>query len=36
MNTSLIKELRDLSDKYQRMYGPLSIYFPCNSWINGL
>ena len=26
------QELRDLSDKYQRMYGPLSIYFPCNSW----
>ena len=26
------QELRDLSDKYQRLYGPLSIYFPCNSW----
>ena len=26
------QELRDLSDKYQRMYGPLSIEFPCNSW----
>ena len=25
-------QLRDLSDKYQRIYGPLSIYFPCNSW----
>ena len=24
-------QLRDLSDKYQRIYGPLSIYFPCNS-----
>ena len=21
-----------LSDKYQRVYGPLSIYCPCNSW----
>lgn len=26
------KELRDLKDKYQRMYGPLTIYFPCNKW----
>lgn len=25
-------QLKDLSDKYQRVYGPLSIYFPCNSW----
>ena len=26
------QQLKDLSDKYQRIYGPLSIYFPCNSW----
>ena len=26
------KELRDLKDKYQKMYGPLSIYYPCNKW----
>lgn len=26
------QQLKDLSDKYQKMYGPLSIYFPCNSW----
>lgn len=26
------QQLRDLSDKYQRIYGPLSIYCPCNSW----
>ena len=25
-------ELRNLLDKYQRIYGPLSIYFPCSSW----
>ena len=25
-------QLRDLSDKNQRVYGPLSIYCPCNSW----
>ena len=22
----------NLKDKYQRMYGPLTIYFPCNKW----
>lgn len=26
------KELKDLKDKYQKVYGPLSIYFPCNKW----
>ena len=26
------KELRDLMDKYLRVYGPLSIYCPCNKW----
>lgn len=26
------QQLKDLSDKYQKIYGPLSIYFPCNSW----
>lgn len=26
------KQLRDLKDKYQKVYGPLSIYFPCNKW----
>lgn len=25
-------KLHDLKDKYQRMFGPLSIYFPCNKW----
>ena len=25
-------ELRNLKDKYQKVYGPLSIYCPCNSW----
>ena len=24
--------LNDLENKYQRMFGPLSIYHPCNSW----
>ena len=26
------RELKDLKDKYQRIYGPLSIYYPCNKW----
>lgn len=25
-------ELKNLRDKYQRLYGPLTIYFPCNRW----
>ena len=25
-------ELHDLKDKYQKVYGPLSIYYPCNKW----
>ena len=25
-------ELRDLKDKYQKVYGPLTINFPCNKW----
>lgn len=25
-------QLRNLEDKYQRVYGPLSIYYPCNKW----
>lgn len=26
------KQIRDLKDKYQKMYGPLTIYYPCNKW----
>lgn len=26
------KELKELMDKYQKVYGPLSIYYPCNKW----
>ena len=25
-------ELRELSNKYQKVYGPLTIAFPCNKW----
>ena len=26
------KEVKDLKDKYQRMFGPLTIFYPCNKW----
>lgn len=26
------RECRELNDKYQKVYGPLSIYYPCNKW----
>ena len=26
------KELKELMDKYQKVYGPLSIYYSCNKW----
>lgn len=26
------QKLRDLTEKYQKVYGPLSIDCPCNSW----
>jgi spore coat protein JB len=26
------RELKDLQDKYQKVYGPLTINFPCNKW----
>ena len=26
------KEYRELTDKYQKAYGPLTIQFPCNKW----
>ena len=26
------KTLKDLKDKYQKVYGPLTIFFPWNKW----
>ena len=26
------KRLKDLKDKYQKVYGPLTINYPCNKW----
>ncbi len=25
-------QYKELTDKYQKVYGPLTIYFPCNKW----
>ena len=25
-------ELKNIKDKYQRIFGPLDIYYPCNKW----
>ena len=27
------KDYRELTDKYQKVYGPLTIQFPCNKWL---
>ena len=32
MHRDYTKQLKELKDKYQKVYGPLSIYFPCNKW----
>ena len=26
------KEVKELKDKYQKVYGPLTINYPCNKW----
>lgn len=32
MHREYCKQVKDLKDKYQKMYGPLTIFFPCNKW----
>ena len=32
LHNSYCKTLKELKDKYQKVYGPLSIYYPCNKW----
>ncbi len=32
MHKEYCKQLKDIEDKYQKMYGPLTIYWPCNKW----
>ena len=26
------KEVKELKDKYQKVFGPLTIFYPCNKW----
>ena len=32
LHNSYCKTLKELKDEYQKVYGPLSIYYPCNKW----
>lgn len=32
LHNEYARKLRDLEDKYQKMFGPLTIYCPCNKW----
>ena len=32
LHNKYCKECKELKDKYQKVYGPLTINFPCNKW----
>jgi hypothetical protein len=32
MHNNYANKCRELKDKYQKMYGPLTMQFPCNKW----
>ena len=32
LHNTYTKQLKDLKDKYQKVYGPLDFYYPCNKW----
>ena len=32
LHRKYVKQSKDLKDKYQKVYGPLSCNFPCNKW----
>ena len=32
LHNKYCKELKDIKDIYQKIYGPLSINYPCNKW----
>jgi len=32
LHNEYTKKFKELTDKYQRVYGPLTIEFPCNKW----
>ena len=32
LHNEYTRKFKELTDKYQRVYGPLTIEFPCNKW----
>ena len=32
LHNHYVKTLKELKDKYQKVYGPLTINYPCNKW----
>ena len=32
LHNKYCKECKDLKDRYQKMFGPLTINYPCNKW----
>lgn len=32
LHNKYCREYKDLTDKYQKVYGPLTINYPCNKW----
>ena len=32
LHNKYARDCKDLKDQYQKMYGPLTISFPCNKW----
>lgn len=32
LHNKYCKEYKELKDKYQKMFGPLTINYPCNKW----
>ena len=32
LHNKYCKEYRELTDKYQKIYGPLTMTYPCNKW----
>ena len=32
MHNEYTKQVKDLKEKYEKMYGPLTIFYPSNEW----
>lgn len=32
LHNNYCKKYKELIDQYQKVYGPLTIYYPCNKW----